>query len=86
MMAMRFACPLRTTAASSSLRRLISRNASSSTVGHTAIEDEAIFGPDHAELRNSLNKLIENEINPNVDEWEKAGRFPAKEVGIVHCK
>ncbi|XP_020601383.1 probable acyl-CoA dehydrogenase 6 isoform X2 [Orbicella faveolata] len=35
---------------------------------------------EHAELRTSLNKLIEKEINPYVDEWENAKSFPAHEV------
>ena len=41
---------------------------------------ESIFTEEHAELRTSLNKLIEKEINPYVDEWENARSFPAHEV------
>lgn len=41
---------------------------------------ESIFTEEHAELRTSLNKLIEKEINPFVDEWENAKSFPAHEV------
>lgn len=41
---------------------------------------ESIFTEEHAELRTSLNKLIEKEINPYVDEWENAKSFPAHEV------
>jgi len=41
---------------------------------------ESIFREEHAELRISLNKLIEKEINPYVDEWENAKSFPAHEV------
>ena len=41
---------------------------------------ESIFNEEHAELRASLNKFIEKEINPFVDEWENAKRFPAHEL------
>lgn len=41
---------------------------------------ESIFTEEHAELRTSLNKLIEKEINPFVDEWENAKGFPAHEL------
>lgn len=41
---------------------------------------ESIFTEQHAELRQALNKLIEREINPFVEEWEKAHIFPAHEV------
>jgi citronellyl-CoA dehydrogenase len=43
-------------------------------------EDEAIFTSDHVEMRKSLNKLIEKEINPFVDEWEEAQIFPVHSV------
>ncbi len=38
------------------------------------------FTQEHDELRRSLLKLIEREINPHVEEWEEAGIFPAKEL------
>ncbi|CAH3120939.1 unnamed protein product [Porites lobata] len=41
---------------------------------------ETIFNEDHAELRASLNKFIQKEINPFVDEWENAKSFPAHEL------
>lgn len=34
----------------------------------------------HRALKDSVIKFIDAEINPHVDEWEKAGRFPAHEV------
>ena len=34
----------------------------------------------HIQLQDSLKKFIETEINPHVDEWEKAEIFPAHEV------
>ncbi|MCZ0737378.1 acyl-CoA dehydrogenase family protein [Phreatobacter sp. AB_2022a] len=33
--------------------------------------------PEHEEVRRSLQKFIATEVNPHVDEWEKAGIFPA---------
>ena len=60
--------------------------------------EEAVFTPDHVEMRDvstrtvcvlvftrsfqALNKFIEKEINPYVDEWEKAKAFPAHEVHV----
>ena len=41
---------------------------------------ESIFTDEHVELRRSLNKIIEKESNPYVDEWEAACRFPAHDV------
>jgi citronellyl-CoA dehydrogenase len=38
------------------------------------------FTPQHEELRRSLRKFIEAEINPHVDAWEEAGIFPAHEL------
>ncbi|MGL4289543.1 MAG: acyl-CoA dehydrogenase family protein [Phreatobacter sp.] len=36
--------------------------------------------PEHEEVRRSLQKFIASEINPFVDDWEKAGIFPAHEL------
>lgn len=41
---------------------------------------ESIYSQEHTELRTSLHKFIEKEINPFVDEWENAKRFPAHEL------
>ena len=38
------------------------------------------FTAEHDELRRSLRKLIDTEINPHIDDWEKAGIFPAHDV------
>ena len=38
------------------------------------------FTPEHEALRQTWKTLIDREINPNVDEWEKAGMFPAHEL------
>jgi citronellyl-CoA dehydrogenase len=39
-----------------------------------------IYTEQHRELMRSVAKFCESEINPYVDEWEKAGIFPAHEV------
>ena len=38
------------------------------------------FTEEHEQFRKSLRRLIDEEINPHVDEWEEAGIFPAHEV------
>lgn len=39
-----------------------------------------IWTEDHLAIRRTLEKVIDQEINPFVDEWEEAGIFPAHEV------
>jgi citronellyl-CoA dehydrogenase len=39
-----------------------------------------IYSEQHKELMRSVAKFCEAEINPHVEEWEKAGIFPAHEV------
>ncbi|WP_319824528.1 acyl-CoA dehydrogenase family protein [Thalassovita sp.] len=36
--------------------------------------------PDHEALRTTIRKWIDNDVNPHVDDWEKAEIFPAHEV------
>ena len=38
------------------------------------------FTHEHREVQKTLKRLIDEEINPHVDEWEEAGIFPAHEV------
>ena len=38
------------------------------------------FTEEHEQFRKSLRRLIDEEINPHIDEWEAAGIFPAHEV------
>ena len=38
------------------------------------------FTHEHREVQKNLKRLIDQEINPHVDEWEEAGIFPAHEV------
>src|SRR5258708_18196767 len=39
-----------------------------------------LFTADHDEPRRALQKFIAAEINPFVDEWEKAEQFPSHEL------
>ncbi len=36
--------------------------------------------PEHETLRDTLKRFIDKEVNPHVDEWEKAAIFPAHQV------
>ena len=38
------------------------------------------FTHEHEEIRRTLRRFIDGEINPHVDEWEAAEMFPAREV------
>ena len=39
-----------------------------------------IYGPEHVAIQDTLRKIIEKDINPYVDEWEKAEMYPAHHV------
>jgi len=39
-----------------------------------------ILTQEHLELKRTIANFVENEINPYVDQWEKSGLFPAKEL------
>src|ERR1700704_3991958 len=39
-----------------------------------------LFTSEHEDARNTLQKFIATEINPFVDEWEKAEQFPSHEL------
>ncbi|MGH8530386.1 MAG: acyl-CoA dehydrogenase family protein [Nevskiales bacterium] len=39
-----------------------------------------LFTPEHEELRRTVRKFIQQEVNPHVDQWEEAEMFPAHEV------
>jgi len=39
-----------------------------------------LFTEQHDELRRSVRRFVEAEINPHVDAWEEAGQFPSHEV------
>ena len=38
------------------------------------------FTQEHEEIRRTMKRFIDAEINPHVDEWEEAEQFPAHEV------
>jgi len=37
--------------------------------------------PEHDQLRRTVKRFIDEQINPHVDEWEAAEIFPAHEAG-----
>jgi len=39
-----------------------------------------IFTQEHNEIRRTVKNFVLNEINPHVEEWEKAGTFPMHEL------
>ena len=39
-----------------------------------------IFTQEHEELRRSMRKFVQTEIDPYADAWEEAGIFPAHEL------
>ena len=38
------------------------------------------FTPEHDALKRTIERFVEQELNPHVDEWEEAGIFPAHDV------
>ncbi|XP_061738583.1 probable acyl-CoA dehydrogenase 6 [Nerophis ophidion] len=63
--------------------RTFAGNVSSKTAESGAPEtsrDHLIYTPEHFALKESLKKIIEQEINPFVDQWEAEGKFPAHKV------
>ncbi|XP_061598658.1 probable acyl-CoA dehydrogenase 6 [Cololabis saira] len=63
--------------------RSVSENASSKSATSGASEtasDHSIFTAEHFALKEALRKLIDQEINPYVDQWEAEGAFPAHKV------
>ncbi|XP_063777464.1 probable acyl-CoA dehydrogenase 6 [Pseudophryne corroboree] len=59
--------------------RLLSLTACAS---HPSTPDagSALYTPEHNAIRESLRKIIDTEINPHVDQWEKEEQFPAHHV------
>ena len=39
-----------------------------------------LFTAEHKQLRQTVAKFVQSEINPYVDEWEAAEEFPSHEV------
>ncbi len=59
--------------------RLIRSMTSSSSRPFSAMAD-AFYSPEHKEMQRTLQKIIDTDINPNVEEWEKAGIYPAHDI------
>lgn len=45
-----------------------------------AVAKSHFYNEEQQKLQNALQKLIDTEINPYVDEWEAAGRWPAHRI------
>lgn len=41
---------------------------------------EAFYNEEHRAMQKTLRKIIDDEINPNVEQWEKDGDYPAQKV------
>ncbi|XP_056274574.1 probable acyl-CoA dehydrogenase 6 [Pseudoliparis swirei] len=63
--------------------RSLSDNVSSIPAPSSApetVRDHLIYTPEHFALKESLRKIIDQEINPHVDQWEAEGIFPAHKI------
>jgi len=45
-----------------------------------AIPRAGLFTPDHDDLRAAVRAFVEKALAPNVEEWERDGEFPVREV------
>ncbi|KFM71092.1 putative acyl coa dehydrogenase 6, partial [Stegodyphus mimosarum] len=60
--------------------RFCCRNRVISLSVNRAYSSGYLFTTEHKELKRSVSKIIENEINPFVNEWEEKEAFPAHEL------
>jgi len=47
---------------------------------HFSTMQESYYSEEHLALQTTLKKIIDTEINPNVDQWENDGEYPAHQV------
>ena len=45
-----------------------------------SVMKESFYDEEHLAMQDSLKKIIDNDINPYVEEWEKAGEYPAQKI------
>ena len=50
------------------------------TVGTGLSPPPSIYTDDHLEMQKSLRRIIDDDINPHVDDWERAGQAPIREI------
>ncbi|HMC37270.1 MAG TPA: acyl-CoA dehydrogenase family protein, partial [Actinomycetota bacterium] len=50
------------------------------TTRFDAIPRTGLFTPEHDELRRVVATFVERAIRPHVEEWERAGEFPLRDL------
>ncbi|XP_055933895.1 probable acyl-CoA dehydrogenase 6 [Argiope bruennichi] len=58
----------------------LSQSKSCKNIHTSTISNALKFTQEHDEMRKTVNKIIDKDINPYVDQWEKENIFPAKEI------
>ncbi|MEC8740041.1 MAG: acyl-CoA dehydrogenase family protein, partial [Pseudomonadota bacterium] len=51
-------------------------NASGARTQTMTMHDRAIYTSDHELFRQSARRFFREELEPNIDQWEKAGQLP----------
>ena len=47
---------------------------------HFSTMSDSYYSEEHKAMQASLKKIIDNDINPHVDQWEQEGNYPAHQV------